>query len=169
MGKDHAWSLHCRVNEVSGKLKRLGSCQLLIWPVVRMHLQLNFHSARGESLVLSNFKHEDHEMWSHQEEGPVHCSVSKKIFSVQNSPFGFCVETIKEIVIDRQSRYKQVQCDTRYKLIHINTLFNTIHYNDCDLNRLCKSSSQPLVFALDRTFLRSPHAVGVSFDQIFRS
>ena len=35
----------------------------------------------------------NHEVWSHREEGPGHCSISKKLLSVQISTFDILVES----------------------------------------------------------------------------
>ena len=37
--------------------------------------------------ALCNSRRRNHEVWSHREEGPGHCSISKKLLSVQISTF----------------------------------------------------------------------------------
>ena len=49
--------------------------------------QLNFRLQYEESLAFCNSRCWNHEMWSHREEGPGHCSISKKLSSVQMSAF----------------------------------------------------------------------------------
>ena len=46
---------------------------------------LNFHLDLGESPALRNSRRMNHETWSRPEEGPGHCSISKKLLSVQMS------------------------------------------------------------------------------------
>ena len=40
-----------------------------------------------ESPALCNSRRRNHEVWSHREEGPGHCSISKELPSVQISTF----------------------------------------------------------------------------------
>ena len=54
---------------------------------VEEHPQASFDLARGESPALCNSRRRNHEVWSHREAVPGHCSISEKILSVQMSTF----------------------------------------------------------------------------------
>ena len=43
--------------------------------------------------ALCNSRRRNHEVWSHREEGPGHCSISKKLLSFQISAFDISVES----------------------------------------------------------------------------
>ena len=64
-----------------------------LWSKVRIYPQLNFRLERKESLALCNFRRKNHEVWSLREEGPGHCSISKKLLRVQISVFYNLVES----------------------------------------------------------------------------
>ena len=76
-------------NEVSVQCAKMAQCYdfhpLIVWSVVRINPQLNFHLEWGESPALCNSRRRNHEMWSHREEGPGHCSISKEFLSVRKS------------------------------------------------------------------------------------
>ena len=46
-----------------------------------------------KSPALCNSRRMNHKVWSHREEGPGHCSISKKLLSVHISTFDILVES----------------------------------------------------------------------------
>ena len=62
--------------------------RMILWSVVRVPPQLNFHSEGGESPVFCNSRRRNHEVWSRREEGPGQCSITKELLSVQISTLG---------------------------------------------------------------------------------
>ena len=65
----------------------LDSCALILWSVVRVPPQLNFHLELRGSPALCNSRRSKHKVTSHREKGPGHCSISRKLLSVQISTF----------------------------------------------------------------------------------
>ena len=59
--------------------------------LLRPHFQLE----RGNLPALCNSRRSSHEARSHREEGPGHCSMSKKLLLVQTSIFDVYVESYK--------------------------------------------------------------------------
>ena len=64
--------------------------------MVRIHPQLNYHlESEEKSPAHCDSRRMNHEVWSRREEGPGHCSISKKLLSVQISTFDIyvCINT----------------------------------------------------------------------------
>ena len=65
----------------------LDYCALILWSVVRTHLQLDFHLEWGKSPALCYSRRMNHDAWSNGEERHGHCLISKNVLSVQISAF----------------------------------------------------------------------------------
>ena len=63
------------------------SCALILWPVVRVPPQLNFHLEWGELPALCNSRCRKHEAWLLRDEEPGHWSITKKLRSFKMSSF----------------------------------------------------------------------------------